>query len=346
MLSAEKWWDVIRSYNQFLFPVQWILVGLSVFLVIYLFRGGVKRANVLLKGYLSLCFLWIGIFFFMVLGTGFPSPLKYIQGALFISIGVVIFGDIFLKKIIFRVPDKGVRRNVFIGLLLLVQLYPIIGIVIGRQIDELIYPGTLPCATTALALVLLTGALPKVNWISYILLLLWAIPFAPLIQIPKFHVYEDSIMFIGGIYAFIALVVSRIKSYKKNVFKLEKDLFDMKKETVFATVSDGGVPNVVPIHSKHRISDKKILISDQFMKKTLKNVLENPYAEITINNGDYIYNITGRCVYKTAGFMYNMAVRGAKKYARTKAKNKSIKIHCKGIILLTISKVEKKVVEV
>jgi hypothetical protein len=133
---------------------------------------------------------------------------------------------------------------------------------------------------------------------------------------------------------------------QKSVFKLEKSIFDMKKETVFATVSDSGVPNVVPIHSKHRISDKKILISDQFMNKTLKNVLENPYAELAINNGDYVYKISGRCVYKTSGFMYNLAVRGVKKYAKTKAKNKSIKIHCKGIILLTILNVEKILVEV
>jgi hypothetical protein len=67
-------------------------------------------------------------------------------------------------------------------------------------------PGTFPCPTTALSLLLLTTALPQVNKIAHILLLFWAVPFPPIIQIPKYGVYEDAIIFVVGVYSMIMLV--------------------------------------------------------------------------------------------------------------------------------------------
>ena len=63
-----------------------------------------------------------------------------------------------------------------------------------------------PCPTAALALVLLANSLPRADRILYILLLFWAIPFAPFIQIPRYGVYEDTIMFLVGIYSLVMLV--------------------------------------------------------------------------------------------------------------------------------------------
>jgi hypothetical protein len=40
----------------------------------------------------------------------------------------------------------------------------------------------------------------------HILLLFWAIPFAPLIQIPRYGVYEDTIMLTAGICSLVMLV--------------------------------------------------------------------------------------------------------------------------------------------
>ena len=115
-----------------------------------------------------------------------------------------------------------------------------------------------------------------------------------------------------------------------------KDIFQMKKDAAFATVSESGEPNIVAIHSKHLISNSKVLISDQFMDKTKANILENPQGMLTILDGDKIYKMSGECDYRTSGFMYKMAVRGAKKYAKNNAKNKNIRIVCKGIILMKV----------
>ena len=98
----------------------------------------------------------------------------------------------------------------------------------------------------------------------------------------------------------------------------------MKKDAVFATASLEGVSNIVPIHSKHLISNNKVLISNQFMNKTKNNILSNPYGLLSIKEGDVLYKMSGKCQYKTSGFLYKMAVGGAKKYAKNNAKNKNI----------------------
>lgn len=76
-----------------------------------------------------------------------------------------------------------------------------------------------------------------------------------------------------------------------------KELILSQKDAVFATVSQEGVPNIVPIHSKHIISKRTILISDQFMNKTLKNVLQKPVASLLLWNDSYGCRINGTCGY-------------------------------------------------
>ncbi len=340
MLNSQEWWNVISNYNQSIFPMQLVVMLVGIIVTLYLIYGSETKANVAMKGYLSFCNLWIGSVFFVVLGKGFPSPLRQIQGAVFIIIGILFAVDIFTKKMQLVVPKSGFKRCITILLLLIVILYPMIGVVLGRSFNQLIYPGTLPCATTAFTLVLFTGSLPKVNKLIYSLLLVWAIPFPPLIQIPKYHVYEDEIMFLVGIYSLIVLIISIIKSKKNTDLKSYKEIFNIKKDAVFATSSLDGVSNIVPIHSKHLISNNKVLISDQFMDKTKNNILSNSYGVLSIKEGDVLYKISGRCQYKTSGFLYKMAVRGAKKYAKKNAKNKNIKINCKGIVLMNVEKFE------
>lgn len=78
------------------------------------------------------------------------------------------------------------------------------------------------------------------------------------------------------------------------------------------------------------------MISDQFMNKTKTNLLCHPYGALTIKDGSTLYKLSGSCRYKTSGPLYQMAVRGVKKYA----KNKSININCKGIVLMTVDDFE------
>jgi hypothetical protein len=90
--------------------------------------------------------------------------------------------------------------------MLVVLCYPLFSMAFGHRFPRVIIPGTYPCPTTALGLLLLTMALPRVDKIVYILLLFWAIVFPPFIQIPKYGVYEDGIMLLVGLYSLVMLV--------------------------------------------------------------------------------------------------------------------------------------------
>ncbi len=53
------------------------------------------------------------------------------------------------------------------------------------------------------------------------------------------------------------------------------------KIVFLATASKEGAPNVVPIGAFKLLDDERLLISDQFFNKTLKNMKENPKIAIS-----------------------------------------------------------------
>ena len=59
-----------------------------------------------------------------------------------------------------------------------------------------------------------------------------------------------------------------------------KEAFEALKVFPLATASKAGIPNVVPMGSVFLIDDETIWIGDNFMHKTLQNVLENPKAAL------------------------------------------------------------------
>jgi hypothetical protein len=106
----------------------------------------------------------------------------------------------------FTIPSSRWQRYATLVLALLVFSYPAFGILRGHSVTGTIIPGTFPCPTTALALILLTTALPQVDKVIYLLLLLCAIPFTPFFQIARYGVYEDTILLTTGIYALVLLI--------------------------------------------------------------------------------------------------------------------------------------------
>lgn len=61
------------------------------------------------------------------------------------------------------------------------------------------------------------------------------------------------------------------------------------KTIYLATSSKSGEPNVIPMGAYKLLDDETMLLSDQFMKKTLKNLKENPHAAIAFwgENGGF-----------------------------------------------------------
>jgi len=204
MLPANEWWGILRAYGAAVWPAQVVFFLSGLILLVFLFRSWNPIANRLMKLYLAVSFGWISIVFFLTIGKGLAGSTFF--AALFMVIAILFAGDIFRQRMDFRLPGVAWQKRLTLGLTLIVLCYPLLSIAMERPLEEMLVPGTFPCPTTALALVLLATSLPRVDRILYILLLFWAIPFAPLIQIPRYGVYEDTIMFLVGIYSLVMLV--------------------------------------------------------------------------------------------------------------------------------------------
>lgn len=61
-----------------------------------------------------------------------------------------------------------------------------------------------------------------------------------------------------------------------------KTAFKTMKTFPVATASAEGWPNVVPIGFVELVDDETIWVADNFMKKTLANILENPKVSINV----------------------------------------------------------------
>ncbi len=210
MLAKNEWWAVITTYNERIFPFQWITLVVMCLLTLNLMYGEEKKANIVIKAFLGVVNLWIGIGFFYM-SSGFPVPLRLSQGSLFVLIGILTLMDIKKKSFVFLYPESGLSKGFFIVGMLFMALYPFVGAIQGKDMSAWIIQGTLPCPTTAYFLILIITAKKRTGRLLHILLLFWAIPFPPVVQIPIYNVYEDAIMFVIGLIGLGVMVQELIK---------------------------------------------------------------------------------------------------------------------------------------
>jgi hypothetical protein len=211
MIPANEWWSVIQNYNLTVFPAQIVFYVLAtISLLIFIYRGE-RLANRTLKVFFILAFSWIGGVFFLQLGQDLPA--HNVQSTLFLSLAGLFALDLITNTTQFKLPRSGWRQiATMLDLVAIMLGYPLVGILQRHPVSKLIIPGTFPCPTTALALVFMATTFPsKRLWLYLItlsLLLIWAIPFPIMIQIPKFGAYEDGIMLAIGLYSLLMLVIN------------------------------------------------------------------------------------------------------------------------------------------
>ena len=215
MVTRGEFWNIMGAYGARIWPIQVIFYLVAIFLTGWLILKPGRHQSLFTKSFLSLAFAWNGILFYMTLAKGMAGDSRgnYFFGALFLLVAALFAFDLFRQKMQFALPMVGWRKYITLSLIMLVFCYPILGILSDRDVTSLILPGAYPCPTVALALLLLTMALPQVNTLIYILLLFLAIPFTPFFQIARYGVYEDTILFIVGIYGLV-LLVKRGKSLR------------------------------------------------------------------------------------------------------------------------------------
>lgn len=214
MIPPNEWWAVLQHYNETIFPAQFVLYLLAAGVVgIFIWRPG-EISSRLAKGFFALTFGWIGFVFFLALGQELPA--HNAQAFLFLSLAGLFAVELFANTSPFRKPEGGWRKTATLSGFVLALAYPLVGLLAGRPPSGWIIPGAFPCPTTALALVFMaTAVLKKQPWLYLLklgLLLLWAIPFPILIQIPQFGAYEDTIMLVLGIYALVGSLTTGLRA--------------------------------------------------------------------------------------------------------------------------------------
>jgi hypothetical protein len=211
VIPRDEFWRVMQAYGASIWPTQIVFYIAGILLVGWLFLKSGRPQILLAKLYLSIAFAWNGIAFYMILARDMAggSYANYVFGSVFIIVSVLFAADLFRQKMQFSLPTVRWRRYATLMLMLLVLCYPLFGMAFGHDFTSLIMPGTFPCPTTALGLLLLTMALPRADRVIYTLLLICAIPFTPFVQIARYGVYEDTILFATGVYSLGLLLMRR-----------------------------------------------------------------------------------------------------------------------------------------
>ena len=201
-MNAETFWTQVGSYNQATLPIQAILIVVAVILTYLAFTKPSLKTDIWMKAFLALAFAWNGIVFFLIFAK---NPISTFFGApLFIILAILFAVDIFAKKTEFRFPTIKWRKWMTVLWILLVILYPLIGLPLGHTYPGMLTP-IMPCPLTVFALAMVAAAAPKVDRKLYILLLSWALAGLPKC-LGALDCYEDCILFAAGVYGLILLV--------------------------------------------------------------------------------------------------------------------------------------------
>lgn len=80
-----------------------------------------------------------------------------------------------------------------------------------------------------------------------------------------------------------------------------QELFMKVPAAVLCTATEDGTPNAVPVGAKKIIDSETILISDQFLNKTLANMKSNPKVAVTFWEGHEGYQLKGTVSIETSG---------------------------------------------
>ena len=114
-----------------------------------------------------------------------------------------------------------------------------------------------------------------------------------------------------------------------------KELFEKVGAVALGTSTLDGTPNVVPVGAKKIIDDETILISDQFLNKTLSNMKSNPRVSVTYWEGREGYQLKGTITIETSGTRYEETAQWIEELG-AKA---GFPLKSKGVVILKIEEI-------
>lgn len=97
---------------------------------------------------------------------------------------------------------------------------------------------------------------------------------------------------------------------------------------VLATSDAQGVPNAVPIFFTRVCDDGRLLLVDNFMRKTIDNIAANPRVSVSVWNGKTGFQFKGTATVETAGALFDSAV--------AQVQEKRPQMQPKGAVVVTV----------
>lgn len=207
---SVQFWNTIAEYNQATWVAQSIICAIGMVLTIILYQKPSRQVKILYKLFLSFCFAWIAIVFFLLYGSAELN--KYKTAALFALISILFIVDIFLNKTTFT-KNKSYAKISYI-LYLSMFMYPLFSLMLGKHFPT-ITTWLMPCPLTVFTIALFISFFPLIDLKVFVLLIFWALTGLP--KMFMFNVPEDIILFISGVIAILVWLLWAKKSRKNRI---------------------------------------------------------------------------------------------------------------------------------
>ena len=120
----------------------------------------------------------------------------------------------------------------------------------------------------------------------------------------------------------------------ERMVKINDEMRELLKKTdiwVLATADREGIPNAVPLGCVELMGDDRLLLVDNFMKKTVNNIAVNPHVAVSVWGEAIGYQFKGKATIETSGKHFDAAVE------MVKAKN--AELIPKGVVLVSIDSI-------
>jgi len=217
-ITTEQFFSVFEKYNSAIFPIQIILILLSILALIAI-GTTIRQKDKFVAGILGVIWIWSGIVYHWaffshinILALGY-GVVFILQGLFLAWEGVVLYN----LKFVFRMTIQAFLGYFFIlyGLI----IYPVVDYMIEPNLSQTISVG-LPSPTIILTFGFLLLCDKKVSKYLLIIPSIWAI--IGIFGVIKLGVYQDSMMLIAAIIADVLILRSKKPPDEKAELELEK----------------------------------------------------------------------------------------------------------------------------
>jgi len=218
LFTTEQFFSVFEKYNHAIFPVQIVLILLTILALIAI-GSKIKQKDKFVSGILGFLWLWMGIGYHIAFFSGI-NKVAYGFGLLFILQGLFLLWEgVLLYNLKFEFKNSIQAYFGYFFILYGLIFYPVVGYLIEPNLSRTISIG-LPCPTIILTFGFLLLCDKKFSKYLLIIPSLWAV--VGISAVIKLSIYQDSMMLIAAIIADVLILRSKKPPDEKAELQLER----------------------------------------------------------------------------------------------------------------------------